>query len=110
MNDVLRTLVNPNGFPLTEPYTALGFTSTGGGGGETINATVLTTTGNDAIVDWVFVQLRSSTDNTSVQYTRCALVQRDGDVVDVDGSSPSVSMPRPATTSSRCATATIWAP
>lgn len=88
MNDALRTLVNPNGFPLTEPYTALGFASVGGGGGETVNASVLNTTGNDAIVDWVFVQLRSSSDNTSVQYTRCALVQCDGDVVDVDGTSP----------------------
>lgn len=88
MNDALRTLVNPNGFPLTEPYTALGFANAGGGGGETINSAVLTTTGNDAIVDWLFVQLRSASDNTSVQYTRCALVQRDGDVVDVDGTSP----------------------
>lgn len=87
MNDALRTLINPNGFPLTEPYTALGFSSVGGGGGETINASVLSTTGNDAIVDWVFVQLRGSSDNTSVLYTRCGLVQRDGDVVDLDGTS-----------------------
>lgn len=88
MNDALRTLVNPNGFPLSEPYGALGFTHVGGGGGEMINAAVLSVAGNDAIVDWVFVQLRNPLDNTSVQYTRSALVQRDGDVVDVDGTSP----------------------
>ncbi|MCB0790124.1 MAG: hypothetical protein H6595_06695 [Flavobacteriales bacterium] len=84
MDDGLRT----NGLvPLGEPYTALGFVQVGGGD-ETINASVLTTTGNDAIVDWIYVQLRDKNDNTLVLATRCALVQRDGDVVDVDGTSP----------------------
>lgn len=88
MNDALRALVNPNGFPLSDPYPALGFTHVGGGGGETINAAVLNVAGNDAIVDWIFLQLRNASDNTNVQYTRSALVQRDGDVVDVDGVTP----------------------
>ena len=73
--------------PSTEPYTALGFTNIGGGG-ETVNASVLTTTGNDAIVDWVFVELRGAAPTYTVLATRCALIQRDGDIVDVDGSSP----------------------
>lgn len=85
MNDALRTLPT---FPLAEPYAGLGFAHAGGGGGETVSASVLTATGNDAIVDWVFVQLRSNSDNTNVLYTRSALLQRDGDVVDVDGVSP----------------------
>ena len=84
MNDALRLLPT---FPLTEPYTTLGFTHVGGGGGETVAASVLTTSGSNAIVDWAFVQLRSGADNTNVVYTRSALVQRDGDVVDVDGTS-----------------------
>ena len=73
---------------LTEPYTAAAnFAHVGEGGGETITSSVLQQTGIDAIVDWVFVELRSATDSTQVVTTRSALVQRDGDVVDVDGTS-----------------------
>ncbi|MBK6344129.1 MAG: trypsin-like peptidase domain-containing protein [Flavobacteriales bacterium] len=83
MSDALRTAAL---VPATEPFTALGFTHFGSGG-ETINANVLNTTGNNAIVDWVFLQLRGTTAGYPVIATRCALVQRDGDVVDMDGSS-----------------------
>ncbi len=50
--------------------------------------TVLTVTGQDAIVDWVFVELRDANDSTVVVDSRSALVQRDGDIVEVDGISP----------------------
>ncbi|MCB9168856.1 MAG: hypothetical protein H6597_03310 [Flavobacteriales bacterium] len=84
MDDGLRT----NGLvPLGEPYSALGFVQVGGGN-ETVTPAVLATTGNDAIVDWVYLQLRDKDDNTLVLATRGALVQRDGDVVDMDGISP----------------------
>ncbi len=83
MNDNLRTLAS---FPLTEPYTGLGFTQVVGGG-ETVASAVLTATGNNAIVDWVLVELRNGALNTQIVRTRCALLQRDGDVVDVDGTS-----------------------
>jgi hypothetical protein len=74
--------------PLTEPYTGMtGFTHVGGGG-ETTTNTVLSVTGNDAIVDWVFVELRSASDPLVVVATRAALIQRDGDIVDTDGVSP----------------------
>ncbi|CAN5494303.1 hypothetical protein BH10BAC3_BH10BAC3_01490 [soil metagenome] len=45
---------------------------------------------NDQIVDWVFVELRNKTSNTvaAVVATRSVLVQRDGDLVDIDGTSP----------------------
>ncbi|MCB0794117.1 MAG: hemagglutinin protein [Flavobacteriales bacterium] len=72
--------------PLSEPYTGLGFTHVGGGG-ESTEPSVLAVPGNDAIVDWIFLELRDKNDNTSVLATRSALVQRDGDVVDVDGTS-----------------------
>jgi hypothetical protein len=39
----------------------------------------------DAIVDWIFIELRSKSSNTTVLATRSGLVQRDGDVVDLDG-------------------------
>jgi hypothetical protein len=47
--------------------------------------TVLTVTGQNAIVDWVFVELRDASDSTKIIDSRSALVQRDGDIVDVDG-------------------------
>lgn len=85
MSDALRVT---GLLPLVEPYTALGYTHVAGGGGESINASVLNTTGNNAIVDWVFLELRGAAPSYPVQATRCALLQRDGDIVDVDGSSP----------------------
>ncbi len=85
MGDALRVLPS---FPLTEPYTALGYAHTGGGGGETVAPAVLAVTGNNAIVDWVVVELRDAFVPTSVVATRSALVQRDGDVVGTDGVSP----------------------
>lgn len=39
----------------------------------------------DDIVDWVWIELRDSSDNTSVVSSRSALLQRDGDVVEIDG-------------------------
>ena len=73
--------------PLTEPYTALGYPHVNGGG-ETTTPTVLAVTGNNAIEDWVVMELRSANNPSTVLATRSALVQRDGDVVDVDGTSP----------------------
>ncbi|WP_298510831.1 hypothetical protein [uncultured Kordia sp.] len=54
----------------------------------TCEATVFNVTGNDAIVDWVWIELRDATNNTTVSHARSALLQRDGDVVAVDGVSP----------------------
>ncbi|MBK7943577.1 MAG: M36 family metallopeptidase [Flavobacteriales bacterium] len=74
--------------PANEPYTALGFVQASDGGGEAIQPAVASATGNNAVVDWVLVELRSTITPTVVLATRAALVQRDGDVVDVDGASP----------------------
>jgi hypothetical protein len=49
---------------------------------------VLGLTGENAIVDWVHVQIRSKADNKQILATRSGLVQRDGDIVDLDGESP----------------------
>lgn len=93
MNTNLRTLVGVNGFPLTEPFTAAGFTHVGGGG-ESINASVLTTTGSNAVVDWILVELRDKNNSSTVLRTRSLLLQSDGDIVDTDNSSlPSFPMP-----------------
>lgn len=81
MDDGLRTnaLV-----PLVEPYTALGYSNISGGG-ESIDAAVLTVAGSDAIIDWVHIELRDGNDDLLVLSTRNALLQADGDIVDVDG-------------------------
>ncbi|MCB9170706.1 MAG: hypothetical protein H6597_06545 [Flavobacteriales bacterium] len=72
--------------PLTEPYSNL----LGLPGGETTTAPVLATTGPNAIVDWVRLELRtgSNAEGATTVSTRHALIQRDGDIVDVDGISP----------------------
>jgi hypothetical protein len=85
MSDALRTA---GIVPTSEPYTALGYAQVGGGGAETITPAVLATTGNNAIVDWVVVELRDATTPTTVLATRSALIQRDGDIVATDGVSP----------------------
>ncbi|MBK8701461.1 MAG: Ig-like domain-containing protein [Saprospiraceae bacterium] len=46
---------------------------------------VFAITGQEAIVDWVFIELRSKADSTVISGTRSGLLQRDGDVVDLDG-------------------------
>jgi len=84
MNDGLRQ----NGFlPVAEPFTTLGFNHFGDGGGETMAASVLNVSGNDAIVDWIMIEIRSNANPTNILATKSALVQRDGDIVDVNGSS-----------------------
>ncbi len=89
MRDELRT---KNLIPTTQPYGLTpyisGFTHVGGGS-ETTSSAVLTVSGNDAIVDWVFVSLRSATNPATVVATQSALIQRDGDIVSAsDGVSP----------------------
>ena len=77
MRDDLRTLAS---FPLSSPY----------GGGETTTAGVLAVSdANNAIVDWVKVELRDAATPTTIVVTAAGLVQRDGDVVSAaDGVSP----------------------
>lgn len=88
MNDGLRTL---SLLPLAQPYTAAPFSYSGT---ETINASVLSNSANpdNNIVDWVLLELRNDVNPLVTVARRAALLQRDGDVVDVDGTS-AVSFP-----------------
>ncbi len=70
--------------PLTSPYSYWNPTVAA----NTIPASVLNTTGRDAIVDWVFVELRNAADPSVIVSSRSALLQRDGDIVDLDGVTP----------------------
>ncbi len=85
MGDELRTA---GILPLEEPYAALGYFHIGDGGDEETTPTVLAVTGPNAIVDWVVVELRDPDYNGFRASSRSALLQRDGDVVDMDGVSP----------------------
>jgi len=46
---------------------------------------VFSVTGENAIVDWIFVELRHKNDYSNTIATRSGLIQRDGDIVDLDG-------------------------
>ena len=83
MNDGLRAA---GLIPLSEPYgTLAGFTHSGSGGAETIPSAVLSSTGTGVdIVDWAFAELRNGTTGAVIT-TRAVLIQRDGNLVDVDG-------------------------
>ena len=84
MRDDLRT----GGYiPLDQPYDSglnARFTHVNNTGDETTNSTVLNANDGtgDAVVDWVFIEIRNPLDDTEVIKTMSALVQRDGDVVD----------------------------
>jgi hypothetical protein len=85
---LMRDSIRAKGyFPTTEPYTALGYVYENGGG-ENINPSLLSVTGNNALVDWVIVEARNAHNNEDVISSRAALLQRDGDIVDLDGLSP----------------------
>jgi hypothetical protein len=70
--------------PTAQPYTALGYTNV------TVKAGTpnFTGAGNNAIVDWVLVELRSSAASATVLARHAGLLQKDGDIVDIDGVSP----------------------
>jgi len=74
--------------PSTEPYSALGLPSVGMSNVPSIAPGALAVQGPNALVDWVYVELRDAGDPTLVVAARAAVVQRDGDVVHSDGVSP----------------------
>ncbi|MCB9169361.1 MAG: hypothetical protein H6594_03305 [Flavobacteriales bacterium] len=85
MHDDLRAL---GLVPLMEPNSAAGFVQVSGGAGEMLDAALLSATGEDAIVDWVFLELRDAMTGAQVIATANALVQSDGDIVDPNGGIP----------------------
>lgn len=72
MNDNLRVLGH---LPTLSPY----------GDGATVDASIFNIAGNNAIVDWVWVELRAANDNSYLINEKSALLQRDGDIVGLDG-------------------------
>jgi len=70
--------------PTTSPYTD---TTTCNASVFNLGGTSATGLAKDDIVDWVWVELRDKNDNTIILKSKSALLQRDGDVVNVDGTS-----------------------
>ncbi|MDQ3100664.1 MAG: M12 family metallo-peptidase, partial [Bacteroidota bacterium] len=82
MRDDLRVL---GYLPLQEPYTAMGYSV---GGTLSTAQSRFTISGTNAIVDWILVELRSSSNSTQVLSTRAGLLRRDGAIVSAeDGAS-----------------------
>jgi hypothetical protein len=95
MDNSLTSLAN---FPASDPYSAaplnVTFVHVNNPTTATTTAAVLAATGANAIVDWVFLEFRTGTSGaTTVAYTKSALLQRDGDIVGMDGVSPLVITP-----------------
>ncbi|WP_420572893.1 hypothetical protein [Kordia sp.] len=78
--NLMRDDLRANGLlPLSSPY----------GDGAMIDNTLLNTTGNNAIVDWIWLEIREETNASNIVQGVSALLQRDGDVVSpTDGISP----------------------
>lgn len=84
MSDALRV---QGLLPLDEPYSVLGLQPDQESQAGIVPA-VLQVSGPDAIVDWVSVELRDPLAPLVVRSRRWALLQRDGDVVGLDGVRP----------------------
>lgn len=90
MTDYVRSLST---FPTSDPYAAAPYNSAfvhvNSGATATTTPAVLAVSTNDAIIDWVFLELRQGTaGSTTVAQTKAALLQKDGDIVATDGISP----------------------
>ncbi|MEP0265940.1 hemagglutinin protein [Dokdonia sp.] len=62
--------------PTTSPYDS-----------TTCDAAIFTTSGTNAIVDWILIELRDATNPVIIIASQSALLQRDGDIVATDGTS-----------------------
>ncbi|AXG70768.1 hypothetical protein KORDIASMS9_03014 [Kordia sp. SMS9] len=68
MRDDLRSNSH---IPITSPY----------GDGNTLDSGILSVSDQNALVDWVLVELRDATDTTQIVASQSALLQRDGDIL-----------------------------
>ncbi len=96
MNDDLRAA---GLLPVTEPFTALGIALKNGKNAAVSNQlSVFSDKENNSIVDWIVIELRNSSDASQVLFSRPFLLQRDGDIVNLDGETPAGFPNAPAAT------------
>lgn len=94
MNDYYRSL-SSNGLPLSDPYATYPYFANGNThyAAPQMPASALSIAGNDAIVDWIVIELREedptqlgmTPTKTRPVHSRAALLQKDGDIVDIGG-------------------------
>ena len=73
--------------PANDPYPGLGYAYPTALNAN-MPASMTMMTGDNAIVDWVVVELRDQNDPVDIVYSQPGLLQRDGDVVGTDGTWP----------------------
>ncbi len=88
-NNLMRDDLRRKGLlPIKEPYTSmLSFDHIGAGGEEECLPEMLQITGEKAIVDWVFIELKDADNPDQVMATCAALLQRNGDIITAQGDS-----------------------
>ncbi|MBK9017296.1 MAG: hypothetical protein IPM82_26375 [Saprospiraceae bacterium] len=88
-SDLMKDGLRAKGvIPTNEPYKSIDlFKLANEGGTEVCDPAAFTLTGENAIVDWVLIELRHLAKPDSIVATRSALLQRDGDVVMPNGDS-----------------------
>lgn len=83
MHDSLRA---KSLIPTSEPYSSItGLDHYGSGGGETTTSSIINASGNDAIVDWVMLDLIDRNSPSTVIESQSVLLQRDGDIISAIG-------------------------
>ena len=70
--------------PMAQPYAPAPLSHAGT---ETLNLDLALVEGNNAIVDWMLVDLRDAANPATILKTQAVMVQRDGDLVDAQGGS-----------------------
>lgn len=92
MDNYITSLAN---FPISDPYSAaplsLNFYHVTPGSPAVVNPSLLTTTGANAIVDWIFLELRTlpAGGSTTVPIsTKSVLVKANGSLINPDGTTP----------------------
>ncbi|HQW85622.1 MAG TPA: hypothetical protein PLH93_00480 [Flavobacteriales bacterium] len=92
--DLMEDALRAQGLiPAVEPNSVAGFVHVGPGAGQALDPALLAVTGPDAVVDWVFLELRDAATGSTVLATANGLAQRDGDIVAPDGGTPSFAAP-----------------
>ncbi|MCC7469702.1 MAG: hypothetical protein IT284_01010 [Bacteroidetes bacterium] len=78
-----------NLIPLTEPYTALGYTyTTPGLANITVANNIFNIDPTNKVIDWVVVEIRNAQNPSVIVASKPALLKSNGEVVSLDGTTP----------------------
>ncbi|MBI5915066.1 MAG: hypothetical protein HY842_06785, partial [Bacteroidetes bacterium] len=88
-SDLMRDNLRSNSYlPVDEPYKNFQlFKQASEGGTEVCDPAILNVQGDNAVVDWILIELREGSQPDSIVATLSCLLQRDGDVIMPNGDS-----------------------